>query len=750
MVSRDIIRVLRDMFANRELKDDTFYAPVRFWTSAEMEEQVYGDARASLWWWEEQQGKRDATILPLIVATDQTVLSVMCGGQKAYPVYVTVGNINKDARRKPSKRAMALLVYLPVDAFEDITNDAKRRRLKAELVHRAMEKMLATLCKASKNGVEMWCPDGRLRRVFPRVAAYTADWPEQNLQSCTSEGSCPICKAMYTGRGDLQVHADLRNRKETLGAIWSYYAQRNTAELKALRLKPIWPWWGDLPHVNLATCFTPDLLHQLYQGVFKTHLLCWLKHLVGDHKLNERFAAMPQAEGMRHFSKGITSIGQWTGRESKQMMAQIVPVVMGELGNETGEMVLALVNFMFKVHGSSMTETDLKEMETDLATFHRLKELLVAKGVYQSAARFDKIPKLHMLKHYVHTIRQLGTPDGYNTETPEHLHIEYAKVPWRALNKVPPLLQMAKYIQRQEAIRIHRAYLNEWLGLSRDECPIEREYRYEGGRDEDIESGGSSNSVVYPNPRRQLAKRPSNPKSTVRDLIEKHGASNITSEIKSFLRRRHGIPADDILISPNNHVKVWNKLYLHHEPLPFAPFDPPRRDVVRASPPVLDPRSRTTKKAVWDIALFREKPNRLRKFSPTFLLIPGRVHALFTLPGHISHMHSGQLAYVEVFKAFDASFSQFSGMHSTRPDYDSRGRRRTLVIPVSDIDLACHLVPKFHKLDPALQILPGMDLFPHSNYFWLNHFYNHYFYQLVQHWQRRRPTLRDRLLRLVR
>lgn len=54
MVSRDIIRILKDMLANRGLKDETFYAPVRFWTSAEMTEQVYSDPRASQWWWEEQ------------------------------------------------------------------------------------------------------------------------------------------------------------------------------------------------------------------------------------------------------------------------------------------------------------------------------------------------------------------------------------------------------------------------------------------------------------------------------------------------------------------------------------------------------------------------------------------------------------------------------------------------------------------------------------------------------------------------
>ncbi|KAG8729453.1 hypothetical protein FRC10_003907, partial [Ceratobasidium sp. 414] len=77
-------------------------------------------------------------------------------------------------------------------------------------------------------------------------------------------------------------------------------------------------------------------------------------------------------------------------------------------------------------------------------------------------------------------------------------------------------------------------------------------------------------------------------------------------------------------------------------------------------------------------------------------------------------------------------------------------RRHTLVIPVSDIFLACHLVPKFHMLDKELKLTAYTDLFALSNNFWLNHYYNHYFYQLVQHWRRHRPRKMDRLWQHVR
>ncbi|KAF8594471.1 hypothetical protein BDV93DRAFT_579749, partial [Ceratobasidium sp. AG-I] len=460
LVTRSIIDVVRDLVGNRALHGHFKYTPVRLYTSKRRGNRVYSKMWTANWWWDEQlRHKGEVTIAPLILATDQTMLSIMCGGQAAYPVYLTLGNINKHWRRKPSKRTMVLLGYLPVEAFEDVEDDDKRRRMKANLIHRSMEKILEPLKAASEEGVEMWCPDGRLRRVYPRIAAYLADWPEQNLMSCTSIGSCPICSTKRAGRGDLDNEAPVRDREETLGVILSYFKTRDVRELQGLSLKPVWPWWGDLPHVNLARCITPDLLHQLYQGIFKSHLVRWLKHLVGADELDERFAAMPRAEGLRHFPKGISVVKQWTGQESKEMVAQVLPVFLGDVTPELTQLLRSIVDFIFRAHASSMTDTDLADMQRDLELFHELKGLLVIRGFYESDSRFDLIPKLHMLSHYAYSIRSLGTPDGYNTEAPEHLHIEYAKVPWRVSNKVRPLEQMLRYIQRQEAIRMHCAHL---------------------------------------------------------------------------------------------------------------------------------------------------------------------------------------------------------------------------------------------------------------------------------------------------
>ncbi|KAG9092374.1 hypothetical protein FRC06_000122 [Ceratobasidium sp. 370] len=632
-----------------------------------------------------RQGKRDGTIAALVIATDQTKLASLCGGQKAYPVYITLGNIGKDGRRQPTKRATVLLGFLPVDGFEDVANDDERRRMKADLVHRAMETMFAPLVAASKTGVEMWCADGRLRRVFPLVAAYMADWPEQNLQSCTTEGSCPVCTTKRKGRGELSDEpAPLRDREETLRAIRAYLDFRRKRDLQTMGLKPVWPWWASLDHVNLATCLTPDLLHQLYQGIFKSHLMRWLQYLVGIKELDARFASTTQAAGMRHFGKGVSHVQQWTGRESKEMLKQVVPLVAGTLKPpELGQLVLSAVDFIYRAHSSSMTDSEIDELDAALETFHRLKVLMVEQGFYGSSARFDRIPKLHMLMHYSRAIRELGTPDGYNTEAPEHLHIEYAKEPWQASNKVRPMKQMITYIQRQEAIRIHRTYMNEWLKAttgwepeprcrpSWDEVEgeiVEEEVEEElvevtkvagivsdgystvidgvhevggvvdsadiaqpaeegvGGvagsagstgsaeGDSGIIGGGSDllppDATYYPNPRLSMAKAPTKPNLRLKDVTRDYGATDLISATTDFLFNRAEIPRHDTLLSDYSRINVWHRLHLHHDRLPFAPLEPLRRDVVRASPTTLDAAGRVRTAGVWDTVLFKERPNR--------------------------------------------------------------------------------------------------------------------------------------------
>ncbi|KAG8745280.1 hypothetical protein FRC12_014582 [Ceratobasidium sp. 428] len=212
---------------------------------------------------------------------------------------------------------------------------------------------------------------------------------------------------------------------------------------------------------------------------------------------------MSKAEGMRHFKRKISKIKQWTGRESKELMKQFLPAVVGSSCDpDFVELVCAALDFMYYAHSPELMEEDLEEMEQALKTFNRLWDVIIRMKIFKNAGRFDGIPKLHMLTHYADMTRQLGAPDSYNTESPEHLHIEYAKTPYCASNKVRPTNQMVKFIQRQETrIRmgsddiVHVKEEEEEPGYKPDYEQEDEEYKEREEEGEDLEGEGEEEEL---------------------------------------------------------------------------------------------------------------------------------------------------------------------------------------------------------------------------------------------------------------
>lgn len=112
---------------------------------------------------------------------------------------MTLGNIPKALRRKPSEHACVLIGYLSVDKVDGAgITEKKQRALVQQLFHASVKLILKPLEKAGKEGVDVTCGDGKVRKVFPILAAYVADYPEQCLVTCSKYGTCPICQCPET------------------------------------------------------------------------------------------------------------------------------------------------------------------------------------------------------------------------------------------------------------------------------------------------------------------------------------------------------------------------------------------------------------------------------------------------------------------------------------------------------------------------------------------------------------------------
>jgi hypothetical protein len=85
----------------------------------------------------------------VIIASDKTNLTRFSGNKSAYPVYLTIGNLPKALRRKPSARACVLIAYLSVDKPNKQGLTKKDLKLRTyEIFHRSMAHVLEPLKSA--------------------------------------------------------------------------------------------------------------------------------------------------------------------------------------------------------------------------------------------------------------------------------------------------------------------------------------------------------------------------------------------------------------------------------------------------------------------------------------------------------------------------------------------------------------------------------------------------------------------------
>ena len=78
-----------------------------------------------------------ATVLPLLVSSDKTCLTVF-GGKQAYLVYMTIGNIPKEICRRPSCYAQMLIGYIPTTMLQGISNKSSHKHAVTNLFHFCM------------------------------------------------------------------------------------------------------------------------------------------------------------------------------------------------------------------------------------------------------------------------------------------------------------------------------------------------------------------------------------------------------------------------------------------------------------------------------------------------------------------------------------------------------------------------------------------------------------------------------------
>ncbi|KAF5356508.1 hypothetical protein D9757_014228 [Collybiopsis confluens] len=513
-----------------------------------------------------------------------------------YPVYLTLGNIPKALRRKPGARACVLIAYLSVDKpFKDKQSKTLLKLRNYELFHRSMAVVLEPLKEAGNpdgSGVEMTGGDGAVRGVYPLLATYVADSdPEQCLITRTKYGTCPKCCRRANDLG-LPTPGERRTQTWTTETIQSARVELQTKGERAIHSCTMKedisggnydPFWVGFPLTDIHRCITPDILHQLYQGVFK-HLVDWVQKIVGEEELDERIRRLPSAFGVCHFGKGISSLSQVSGTEHKQIAKILLSCLKGKMELEGIVAVRSLLHFIHLAQYSSHNQDTLQYMQQELDTWHKYRSYFID---HQVRDDFN-IPKFHSLMHYVDSIRWLSTTDNYNTEAFERFHIDTAKDGWEASNKRDHFPQMVEWLSCQEKVSSYNVY-RSWIDSEQHRSPLNCA---ENHRDSEVELSFSSHRASKKTPQGlapqlfSLAKSPQEQGKKLTHILTSHASPLFISNLKLYLNsllpdiqqetKAFAIQGD----LPFTTVDVWHQVKL----TPVKLLDEVEREIIKAMP----------------------------------------------------------------------------------------------------------------------------------------------------------------------
>ena len=453
-----------------------------------------------------------------------------------------------------------------------------------------MKLIFQSLRRPAADGVELFSADGRVRRCYPLLAGASLDYPEQCLVAGVRYGECPICGCTPDSLGDY-VDSPRRTQTQTLRILaLSKLRPTQTAIddfLKSWGIAPIFkPFWERHPHTDIHSAITPDILHQIYQGLVR-HLTKWIQRLIGPKEFDQRLARLPPNHPLRIYNHGISSFSNMSGNEHRQITKQLIGCIVGIVNPQTVRATRSLLDFIYLAQYQSHSDDTLGYLEEALKLFHTDKNVFIFLNARESmysppfnlscphdtdlilAGDNFNLPKLHSLLHYVPSITEIGTTDNCNTETTERLHIDYAKEAYRASNKKEFMPQMIIWLSRVEKIERHVMHVRWREGLDKP-------------------------ATTEPTLHLRLTKNPSAKAVTIPSLATAYHAHAFTSSLRTFLQRftPHQSSASHIpfITALNNldslrfTLPVWHRIRIVNHSIQDVEGVTDRTDTVHAAP----------------------------------------------------------------------------------------------------------------------------------------------------------------------
>lgn len=340
--------------------------------------------------------------------SDQTHLTNFSGDKKAWPVYITIGNLLSARRNSPGSMAVLLLALLPVPPkLSKSKADQRQRQINADTLQDVFELIFAPLQDVALAGVPIDCADGKVRRCFPILSAWLADHMENVALHGIKSNACPKC--------EVPTHELGSNAKNYRARDYARY-QRYNRESQSLgsdsddghvicdNLGIGQNIFHRLHRVSASDLHKPDMLHTVYLGLFK-HMMDWIQGFLKKHGRLQAFddvwKALPPYPGFFVPKKAYREVTQWQGKEMRNLGRCILGVLAVALNQPAAAQAIpfkralgcvrALVDFNMMAQYRSHTSDTIAYMEDYLDQFHKLKDIFLEFRVTKrTQAKVDK------------------------------------------------------------------------------------------------------------------------------------------------------------------------------------------------------------------------------------------------------------------------------------------------------------------------------------------------------------------------
>ncbi|KAG1889253.1 hypothetical protein F4604DRAFT_1915123 [Suillus subluteus] len=250
---RDPRAMAHNILANPTFKDEINYTPFHEYDASD-DTHHWKDFMSGDWAWQQADTiskdpeTHGSALVPIILGSDKTTISVGTGNNEYYPLYASIGNVRNNVWCA-HRDALVIIGFLAIPKTgRKHSKDDVFRIFCHQLFHSSLAAILSSLKSTMTEYEVVRCGDGHFQRIIYSLGPYIADYEEQLVLSCIVKHWCTKCIAIQT---DLDAG-------DEFGIIGDLI-----------------PFTNDFPQADIHELLSFNLLHQLIKGAFKDHLVDW-------------------------------------------------------------------------------------------------------------------------------------------------------------------------------------------------------------------------------------------------------------------------------------------------------------------------------------------------------------------------------------------------------------------------------------------------------------------------------------------